>query len=187
MTVANAITMIRILLVPIFIYYFAVGDRGAAFVVFCVAGGSDLIDGTVARVLKQRSSWGAILDPMADKLLLESAFICLVVAGVLPLWFLILAFSRDLMITFGIIFFKVKRIDFPHRAIWTSKAATFVQMATIVSGLIWWWKPGAAVFGVRLDAVILACMIAAAALIAASGVLYVRMGLNCMAKARGSA
>lgn len=182
MTVANYITLVRLILVPVFIYFFAMGDRGTALFVFCVAGGSDLIDGTVARLLKQRSSWGAILDPMADKLLLESAFVCLVVVKMLPLWFLLLAFSRDLMITFGIIYFKIKKIDFPRKAIWTSKFATLFQIVTIILGLMLVWRADLTFAGQPFDVFMFYSMLIASALIVLSGALYIRMGLRLVRK-----
>jgi len=178
MTLANAITLLRLVLVPVFIVLFVRDERGWAFAVFCIAGGSDLIDGTVARIMKQSSNWGAILDPIADKLLLESAFICLVIVGVLPLWFFLLALSRDLMIISGITYFKVRRIAFPHRAIWASKFATLAQMATIIVGLIIFWRPTISVASVSLNTLLVAFLGAASALIVVSGFLYVRLGLQ---------
>jgi cardiolipin synthase len=178
MTVANCITMTRLLLSPVFVYFFIIGDRHTAFVVFCVAGGTDLIDGMVARLLKQRSRYGAILDPIADKVLLESAFICLVIGGVLPLWFLLLALARDLMIVGGLIFFKLKKWEVAIRVYWSSKFATLFQLTTIISALLLWWKSGISLFGIPFSQLIFVFMIIAAILIVVSGVQYFMMGLN---------
>lgn len=178
MTVANCITMARLILVPFFVYFFAVGDKGTAFVIFCIASCSDFIDGTVARLLNQMSEWGAILDPIADKLLLESSFLCLVITGVLPIWFFALALTRDLMIVFGIVFLEFRHIDFPHRAIWSSKIATFAQMVTIAFGLLWLWKPHIMLFEYNMQFYGEISMYISAFLIVISGALYVRRGLG---------
>ncbi len=187
MTVANGITLLRLFLVPVFIVFFARGEHGWAFAAFCVASASDLIDGTVARLLKQPSRWGAILDPLADKLLLESAFVCLVIADILPLWFFLLALARDVMIVAGIIYLKAAHIDFPHRAIWTSKFATFAQMLTIVAGLVVIWHSEIRLGPVTVGIVMTFCMWGAVALIVASGALYVRLGVRVLKAARAKA
>lgn len=180
MTVANAITLVRIVLAPVFIYFFATGARGEALVVFAIAGGSDLIDGTVARLLKQPSTWGALLDPMADKVLLESAFVCLVIAGVVPLWFFLLAFGRDLMIVGGIIYLRVRRIPLRMHPLWSSKFATLMQIATIIVGLLMMWRPSLAVASIEIADVLRTSMVMTAMLILFSGALYIRMGLKIL-------
>lgn len=178
MTVANALTSMRIVLVPVFLYCFVVGDRKCAFVVFCVAAGTDLIDGTVARLMNQSSRWGAILDPMADKLMFFAAFVCMVIAGVVPLWFFVLALTRDLVITTGIMYLKINKIPHPQFAITSSKFATFLQMGVAVTGLLMYWNPGGAFdqyFGAQVP--FLAC---ATLCILISGVQYVRRGLEIL-------
>ena len=175
MTVANALTMMRLLLVPVFVYCFAVGERQCAFIVFCVAAGTDLIDGTVARLLKQDSRWGAILDPIADKLLFVSTFTCMVIAGVIPLWFFLLALSRDIMIVCGLTYLKINKIPHEQTAIMASKFATFLQMGVAVSGLLMYWKPEGPVdqfFGVQV-----VFLLTATICIIISGIQYVLRGL----------
>ncbi len=184
MTVANCLTLLRLLLVPVFIYFFAVDRMGWALATFCVAGFTDLIDGTVARLLKQPSNWGALLDPIADKLLLETSFACLVYAGVLPLWFFLLALARDIMIMSGIAYLKWRHIAFPYRALWSSKWATLAQIVTIVAGLVALVYPHAAWQGITSVSVVRIVMLIAAVLIVTSGALYVRLGLAIVKNAR---
>lgn len=175
MTVANALTMIRLLLVPVFVYLFAVDNREWAFIVFCVAAGTDLIDGTVARLMKQSSRWGAILDPIADKLLFLATFICMVIAGVIPLWFFLLALSRDIMIVCGLTYLKVNKIPHDQTAITASKFATLTQMGVAVSGLLMYWNPLNAYdqyFGAQV-----VFLITATNVIIISGIQYVLRGL----------
>jgi len=178
MTVANLLTSMRIILVPVFLYCFIVGDRGCAFTVFCIAAGTDLIDGTVARLMKQMSRWGAILDPMADKLMFVSVFICMVIAGVVPLWFFILALTRDVIISTGIMYLKINKIPHPQFAIPSSKFATLMQMGVAVCGLLMYWQPDGPVehfFGAQL-----VFIICATTCIIISGVQYVRRGLEIL-------
>lgn len=178
MTVANGLTSMRILLVPVFLYCFVVGDRQCAFIVFCVAAGTDLIDGTVARLMKQSSRWGAILDPMADKLMFVSAFACMVIAGVVPLWFFVLALTRDIVISIGIMYLKINKIPHPQFAILSSKFATLMQMGVAVCGLLMYWNPRGAFdqyFGAQVP-----FLVCATNCIIISGVQYVRRGLEIL-------
>ena len=81
-TLANMLTLSRLVLVPFFIAAFVAGEMGWAFAIFCIAGATDLIDGTVARKFSRPTRWGAIVDPIADKCLVQSCFISLAVVGV---------------------------------------------------------------------------------------------------------
>lgn len=178
MTVANALTFMRILLVPVFIYFFAVDNREGAFIVFCVAAATDLIDGTVARLMHQMSRWGAILDPIADKLMFVSAFICMVIAGVVPLWFFLLALARDIIIITGIMYLKINKIPHPQFAILSSKFATLLQMGVAVTGLLMYWNPRGAYdqyFGAQVPFLVCATLS-----IIISGIQYVCRGLDIL-------
>jgi cardiolipin synthase len=103
LTVANQLTILRIVLVPFFVLLVVYGRLGAALLVFIIAGATDALDGLIARRAGQRTSLGAWLDPMADKLLLVTTFIVLTVPGIsltnhLPLWLTVLVISRDVVI-----------------------------------------------------------------------------------------
>src|ERR1700750_160416 len=152
MTTANKITVIRILMIPVFvtlaIYY---GEsiqekdpqdwmRFTAIAVFLLAALSDGLDGYVARRYNQRSSLGVILDPIADKGLLLSGIITLSISswsesdpnyGKFPAWFPVLVITRDVVILVGaaVLHLLVGRVRVrPH---WTGKIATVLQMAAI--------------------------------------------------------
>ena len=91
LTVANQLTILRIMLVPAFVLLVVYGYLGWSLVAFLVAGITDALDGLIARRAGQRTSLGAWLDPMADKLLLVTTFIVLTLPGIpltnhLPLW-----------------------------------------------------------------------------------------------------
>ena len=103
LTVANQLTFLRILAVPAFVLLLLYGYLGWALVVFLGAGATDALDGLIARRANQRTSLGAWLDPMADKLLVVTTFITLTLPGVnvtnhIPLWLTVLLISRDIVI-----------------------------------------------------------------------------------------
>jgi cardiolipin synthase len=103
LTFANQLTILRILIVPAFVLLVVYGYLGAALVAFIVAGATDALDGLIARWTGQRTSLGAWLDPMADKLLLVTTFIVLTLPGIpltnhLPLWLTVLMIARDIAI-----------------------------------------------------------------------------------------
>ena len=103
LTLANQLTLLRIILIPAFVLLVIYGRLGAALVVFVVAGVTDALDGLIARLARQGTSLGAWLDPMADKLLLVSTFVVLTVPSIplenhLPLWLTISVISRDIVI-----------------------------------------------------------------------------------------
>jgi cardiolipin synthase (CMP-forming) len=103
LTAANQLTLLRMLLIPPFVILLLYGHRGWALTVFLAAGVTDLFDGLIARRTGQKTTLGAWLDPMADKLLLVTMFIMLTLPGLgsanlLPLWFTVLVLSRDIVI-----------------------------------------------------------------------------------------
>jgi cardiolipin synthase (CMP-forming) len=103
LTAANQLTILRMLLIPAFVILYLYGHRGWALVTFFAAGITDLFDGLIARRSGQKTTLGAWLDPMADKLLLVTMFVTLTLPDVgsanrLPLWFTVLVISRDVAI-----------------------------------------------------------------------------------------
>jgi cardiolipin synthase len=103
LTLANQLTLLRMLLIPAFVILMLYGHLGWALVVFVTAGLTDAFDGLIARRSGQKTQLGAWLDPMADKLLLVTTFVVLTLPGLglsnrLPLWLTILIISRDVVI-----------------------------------------------------------------------------------------
>jgi cardiolipin synthase (CMP-forming) len=152
MTTANKITVVRILMIPVFvtmaIYYGQSIQRGAplewqrftAIAIFLVAAVSDGLDGYIARRYKQRSALGAILDPIADKGLLLSAIITLSISnwseidpeyGRFPAWFPVLVITRDAVILVGAGVLHLLNGKVQVKPSWTGKVATVLQMAAI--------------------------------------------------------
>ena len=103
LTAANQLTLLRMVLIPPFAILLVYGFRGWALATFLAAGVTDLFDGLIARRTGQKTTLGAWLDPMADKLLVVTMFVMLTLPGTgaanrLPLWFTILVLSRDIAI-----------------------------------------------------------------------------------------
>lgn len=106
-TVANQLTMLRMALVPAFVLLALAREFTWALVVFVVAGLTDALDGYVARHANQSTRLGAMLDPVADKLLAGSAYVVLtwssVVTCAIPLWLTVTLLFRDAMLVVGVV------------------------------------------------------------------------------------
>lgn len=146
MTLANKITITRILLIPVFVlfavYYGRSVEMGqplewqrmAAIAVFILASATDGVDGFVARRFGQRSQLGAVLDPIADKGLLLTAIITLSLSKwtyAFPLWFPVLVIARDAVIVTGCLVVKHLNGHLDVHPSWWGKAATAFQMIAI--------------------------------------------------------
>ncbi len=143
MSFADKVSSIRIILIPAFVSLLIYSQshpflRSMAIAVFILAILSDFFDGLVARIKKEKSELGQIIDPLADKLLLFSAFISLYL---LPsfriyLWFVLVVVSRDLIILLGVIILHFLKIEITiSPSIW-GKLTTFSQMFTVLWILI---------------------------------------------------
>ncbi len=135
LTTANQLTLFRLLLVPGLVILVLYGFNGWAFLTFTVAGLTDGLDGLIARRSGQRTNLGALLDPMADKLLLISTFVVLTLPGLelanrLPVWLTVLLISRDIVIvlTVAVVNLAVEqRVFYPSTL---GKAATLIYILT---------------------------------------------------------
>jgi cardiolipin synthase (CMP-forming) len=139
LTLANQLTLLRIILIPAFVLLVVYGDLGAALIVFLVAGVTDALDGLIARLAKQGTSLGAWLDPMADKLLLVSTFIVLTVPSIpltnhLPLWLTVTVISRDIVIigVVAIVNLAVGSRTFKPSLLGKAATATFILTSIVV-------------------------------------------------------
>jgi len=139
MNLANKISIARIILIPFFIAAIVYSRLNIALIFFILAIISDGADGFIARALKQKTKLGTILDPMADKLLLISAYICLSVADTIPAWLKmphyvpIIIISRDVIIVLGSVTIHLIRGELNVSPSIIGKITTFFQMITIVS------------------------------------------------------
>jgi len=97
LNLANGLTALRIVLAPVFLVLYVEGARPRALAAFAAAAATDVLDGLVARALRQTTRLGAFLDPIADKFLAACALIALAATGRLPLWLPVLVVTRDLV------------------------------------------------------------------------------------------
>lgn len=182
-TIPNALTMARILFTPLFVVFFLDGSHNAALFMFFLAGATDALDGFLARVLNQRSPLGAVLDPLADKILLDTAYVCLAHAGWIPIWMAVAVVSRDVLILGGVALLTFWGQDMRARIkpSLASKATTAFQMLLVLAAF---WRGMAGwggAFGLAVDWLVWAT----AALTLVSGVLYVVKGLAMFKGAGG--
>lgn len=130
--IPNILTLIRILLVPLFVIYLMKDLYYSALIVFAIAGLSDGLDGLIARYFNQRTELGAYLDPIADKLLITSAFVSLSVMKIIPGWLAVIVISRDVLILLGIAIFSITDITVNIKPSFVSKCTTVIQLITVV-------------------------------------------------------
>jgi len=142
MNLANKISIARIILIPFFISAVVYSRMDLALIFFILAIISDGLDGFIARALKQKTQLGTMLDPIADKMLLISAYICLSVVNnippqlKLPAYVPIIVISRDVIIVLGSIIVYLLKGDIKVSPSVIGKITTFFQMITIVSILV---------------------------------------------------
>lgn len=134
-TIPNLISFVRLLLVPVFAWLWLNGQPEWAFTVFVIAAVSDVLDGFLARVLDQRSKLGGLIDPVADKLLVFTALVLLVVERALPLWLLLLVLIRDVPMAVGAVVVRRKHLDLPTSPSRVGKYATFALLLAVVLAL----------------------------------------------------
>ena len=179
MSIANKISIARILLVPVIVasllYYSPERDglRFVAFGVFVLGILSDALDGFLARLWHQESELGTILDPIADKALILSALIsCSTIHGLpawmrVPAWFNLIVISRDVLLISGSVLLFILKGRWSVRPSRLGKWTTFMQMMVVPSVLLGWPVTGA-------------LLLLAATCTVCSAVGYVRTGIRAL-------
>ena len=178
MTIPNILTIMRILLTPVLIWFLLNRCLNYALAVFLIAGLTDGLDGLIARVFNQKSKLGAYLDPLADKLLLVSSFILLGRLHLVPSWLVIIAVSRDAIILLGLVMLMFHQIPVEIRPTAVSKATTLAQLLSVFAALgldlfplpVWNYR---LLFGIT------------AALSIVSGFHYIRVGISIYEGSKG--
>jgi cardiolipin synthase len=127
-TLPNVITMVRLVCIPLFVWLlFGAHEQTAAAILLAVLGATDWVDGYVARRFGQVTTLGKVLDPAADRLLVGTAVISIMVYGAVPLWFGIATIVRELLVSVMVLTLAslgASRID----VLWVGKAGTFGLM-----------------------------------------------------------
>lgn len=106
MNLPNKLTVVRVLMIPFFVWFMLpslggemAASKWIALAIFCIASLTDLLDGKIARKYNLVTNFGKFMDPLADKLLVGAAMICLVEMGRLPAWIVIVIISREFIIS----------------------------------------------------------------------------------------
>jgi cardiolipin synthase (CMP-forming) len=173
MTLANQLTVFRILLIPIFVLLLVYDARIAALIVFLFTCVSDILDGYIARTWQQQTTLGTFLDPIADKLLMVTTFITLVLLRAMPVSLTILLIVRDITLSLlvGIVLLLTgRRLAGPT---YLGRAAMFGQMATVVSSLVFYVFEDQPLFQTLSPYVLAPIFIVTAVLAVAAGVHYI--------------
>jgi cardiolipin synthase len=131
-TIPNAFTLLRLLLLPVFLYVlFVLENRAAAAFLLGGLSATDWVDGYLARRLGQVSEFGKVFDPTVDRLLFVVATIAIIVDGSIPLWFALAVLFREvavgLMMAIATLVYKMPRIDVTY----LGKLATFLLMFAV--------------------------------------------------------
>jgi len=169
----NLLTIIRILLTPLFVIVLLKDLYGPALLIFTIAGISDGLDGFIARYFNQRTTLGAYLDPIADKLLLVSAFVSLAILKIVPSWVTVIVISRDVLIIMGIAIFTLTEKRYKIKPSIVSKITTVAQITTIIFALVNLHIAGYSVLMATLFWV-------TAGLTTVSGLHYIYYGMNIL-------
>jgi len=142
LTAPNVITLLRLLCIPIFLWLlFGVHRQTAAAVLLAVLGATDWVDGFVARRYGQVSTFGKVLDPTADRLLVGTGVIAIMIYGAVPVWFGIATIAREVLVSAMVVLLAAMgaaRID----VLWVGKAGTFGLMFAYPTFLLGYGNAG---------------------------------------------
>ncbi|HVO75542.1 MAG TPA: CDP-diacylglycerol--glycerol-3-phosphate 3-phosphatidyltransferase [Ignavibacteriaceae bacterium] len=137
MVLPNQLTILRIILTPVFLFLFLAEDpllKQISLGIFFIAALTDWYDGWLARKFNYITSWGKFWDPLADKILTSSAFLGFVFLGILELWMVLIIILRDLLVTAFRAYAEYRQI--PFTTSYYAKWKTFIQMAFLYYLLI---------------------------------------------------
>ncbi len=137
MNLPNKLTTLRMILVPVFIIVYLTGYHYVSAVIFIAASLTDFLDGHLARKYDLVTNFGKIMDPLADKLLVTSAFVCMVQEGIVAGWMVIVILAREFAIT-GLRSVAASE-GIVIAAAWSGKIKTVTQMIAIIFLLIGNW------------------------------------------------
>ena len=152
-TIPNVLTMIRLLLVPVFVvvYFRTTAEpKYAALAIFAAASLTDMLDGYLARKLNQITDFGKLFDPLADKLMVLSAMVCQAVTGVFPWAAVIVVACKELVMVLGGLFMLSRDV-----VVYSNIAGKAAQVCFILSLILSFFHVPLAEWGTRLDLILL--------------------------------
>lgn len=149
----NQLTIGRVLAIPVFIVLLMIGWRVAATVIFILAAFTDMLDGKIARKYNLVTNFGKLMDPLADKLLTMSAFVCFVGLGDIPAWMVIVILGREFIIT------GMRQVAAAEGIViaagWSGKIKTVCQMIAIPLIMLNNWPFSLLPFQCPMDQIVL--------------------------------
>ena len=158
-TIPNVLTMIRMILIPVFVVVFfntpRDQDKIAAFIIFAVASITDMFDGMLARKLNQITDFGKLFDPLADKLMVLTAMVCETIIGVFPLPAVIIVAVKEGIMVLGGLFMLSKNV-----VVYSNYVGKTAQVFFIASLLLSFFHPSLlannlCLFGITIDVLLL--------------------------------
>ena len=141
MNLPNSLTLLRVLLIPVFVILIMDKLFGWALITFAVAGITDGMDGLIARITHQRTELGAYLDPIADKFLLTAAFVTLAIIEIIPNWLTVIVITRDIIILGGFFVLTLTNHRPKIRPTLVSKVTTGFQISVVILVLLAGYNP----------------------------------------------
>ena len=174
MNIPNLLSLTRIILVPVFVIFLIQDKYYSALIIFIIAGLTDALDGTMARLLNAQTKLGSYLDPIADKLLLTTSFVILAILGIIPRWLTVIVISRDFMILLGIAILTLMSISFEIKPALIGKVTTTLQIGTVFLVLLY----KAFTYNLSYNFVLNLFFWLTAALTIASGLVYIIRGIK---------
>jgi cardiolipin synthase len=171
--IPNFLTSLRLLACPLLAWFIVRSRFTEALLVVFFAAITDWFDGYSARRLKVSGKFGLLLDPLADKIMLVTLFCALTYAGLIPLWFLLLALGRDLVIVIGALLVRILRNVRSFRPTILGKVSTFFQITFALLALLLAAYPFRLVLWLERTALILATIFT---IVSGSG--YIRIGIR---------
>ena len=149
-TIPNVLTMIRLILVPVFVVLFLKGHKMASLAVFAAASLTDMLDGYLARKLNQVTDFGKLFDPLADKLMVLSAMICQGIVGVFPWSAIIIVACKELFMVIGGLFMLKNNV-----VVYSNYVGKAAQVCFILSLILAFFHDELTAWGVQLDIILL--------------------------------
>ena len=139
MNLPNLLTILRMCMIPIFVSLYYSGMQPAALIVYLLAGATDILDGYLARKWNQITSFGKLMDPLADKLMTLTMIFCLVDTKYLPMWVLVVLVAKEILMVLGgaVLLKGVKGQKIVVMANWAGKAATAMLIAAVALVFPW--------------------------------------------------
>lgn len=169
--VPNLLTVLRILLIPLFVFFLFNEKFKEALFIFFIGCVSDALDGFIARRFNQITDLGKFLDPAADKIFLLSSFTTAYLIQLLPLWFFLLTILKEMIIVSGLFTLRsiLKKVEI--KPTFTGKLVTTFEMITLALLLL-------NEIGLNLEILIYASFVTTAVLLVAATFSYVNIGFG---------